>query len=708
LNKSHSLISRLCALVALILAFCYGLGRVGFEHQTLDIVKALGLSWCVLFLPALISGFFVGKRGPGAFGDECLLTIGLLAVLTFAGWISTNGIYLLYFLLPLGVLLFFCQFARTLRTPERESRWSWLAAVLLGSGIAATCWNGRHLSPLFFEMLSSGEFSGTADFGKGIDTLFHLSIAQMIKTYGVATIGIDGLIPIKYHYGSHFVLAQFSRLMDMHPLLTYQISYPVIFYPVFIKIFLLTSLQVRKCLDLDFSTFSPPSWVVLLVLIFGYVPYMLLNKVGLNLETVWVSESYLFSLIVLFCLISVSIGFWEQATAKGQPRMLPVTLLYALTLLILFTIIGFFKASTMAVLLAVVAYMFLRLKVYRNFLLGTWTLLTALIFTLVVFQVTSIRQTPSQTFFYSISQFVSVHWLLFIPGYYLLTGVTIGFFLAVLATSTQGLKERFFKNKLLLAEILCISSLAGFGSLTIFGMEGGSSFYFSEVQYWMAASLLLALMPQIEYYLKFRFRSHSAILVGKAILVLLFFVVALNVSTRWFVSLYSNYHTRKQIIYYQNGVIPFIDNYTLAKKLTTLSGSKLIQLGKVFTAPAQDSLNLIPMYRTLRSIRELDLLENKNSTVAFVNNYLRFIDGFPCYKYPFLIPSLAGIATWQGWDKEACYWIGNYGFEDYEKRNRSFYNASIDSLCQDIRGTRFSQILLYDLNNNGHSIRACR
>lgn len=66
------------------------------------------------------------------------------------------------------------------------------------------------------------------------DTPFHVSIAAMIKNYGVASTGLHGLVPVPYHVFSHELMAAVSVLSGAPVLVVYGVAHWVFFVPVLI------------------------------------------------------------------------------------------------------------------------------------------------------------------------------------------------------------------------------------------------------------------------------------------------------------------------------------------------------------------------------------------------------------------------------------------------------------------------------------------
>lgn len=121
------------------------------------------------------------------------------------------------------------------------------------------------------------------------DTLFHASIAAMIKKYGVVSTGLHGLIETPYHAFSHFLMASISFLSGISVIETYGVAGWVLFAPMLIFC------VVACCAMIDRSQNLP------MPLVWGFTTLLLtILPYFLNKWAVWdsffVSESYLVSL----------------------------------------------------------------------------------------------------------------------------------------------------------------------------------------------------------------------------------------------------------------------------------------------------------------------------------------------------------------------------------------------------------------------------
>lgn len=64
------------------------------------------------------------------------------------------------------------------------------------------------------------------------DTLFHASVASMIKTYGMPSTGLNGLVPLHYHVLSNRIVAGLSELSGIGVLEVYGATPTVVFAPL--------------------------------------------------------------------------------------------------------------------------------------------------------------------------------------------------------------------------------------------------------------------------------------------------------------------------------------------------------------------------------------------------------------------------------------------------------------------------------------------
>jgi hypothetical protein len=138
-----------------------------------------------------------------------------------------------------------------------------------------------------------------------IDPIFHSAIASMIRTYGVVSTGLHGLIPLQYHAFSHFLLAAMSYAVNMPVFAAYGTIYLVAIVPLLIVLVVATAESFQpSCSNAQFTI-----RLLFVVLSFGgflgYLPDGLFYRYGLWGDF-FVSESYTIGLI---CLLGMMASF---------------------------------------------------------------------------------------------------------------------------------------------------------------------------------------------------------------------------------------------------------------------------------------------------------------------------------------------------------------------------------------------------------------
>jgi len=122
------------------------------------------------------------------------------------------------------------------------------------------------------------------------DTLFHAAIASMIKTYGVASTGLNGLVEINYHVFSHRLFAALSDLSGAPVLAVYGLAPYVLFVPILLFSLCYAATKVSGAQTIATATYSWSLGCILLVALPG------LFYSWAVWDSFFVSESYLVAL----------------------------------------------------------------------------------------------------------------------------------------------------------------------------------------------------------------------------------------------------------------------------------------------------------------------------------------------------------------------------------------------------------------------------
>ena len=129
------------------------------------------------------------------------------------------------------------------------------------------------------------------------DTRFHAAIAFIIENFGRPSIAVDGLLPLKYHFGSHYWFAALSIMTDAEPAASYGAAVPIVAAPLLLTATILCGLAADRGIK-----------PVTHYLAFGIALVFLADS--LDIKSYYISESYTFALIALLLLLPV-LANWQ-------------------------------------------------------------------------------------------------------------------------------------------------------------------------------------------------------------------------------------------------------------------------------------------------------------------------------------------------------------------------------------------------------------
>lgn len=132
-----------------------------------------------------------------------------------------------------------------------------------------------------------------------IDTLYHSSIAESIVTNGYPSIQQNAPIFLKYHTLSHYLVAVISICLKLPAYITYNYLFPTLFMPFFTFLLLKTVLVFRAYLKKNLY-FSFIDYVFIAGIITGFMFFNFQQNAAFGIYPIYISESYLISLIGLF------------------------------------------------------------------------------------------------------------------------------------------------------------------------------------------------------------------------------------------------------------------------------------------------------------------------------------------------------------------------------------------------------------------------
>jgi hypothetical protein len=472
----------------MVLGLMYWSLRIGFVNPLIPIIASAGLGLLFINVPVLISQALKDRERPHkwlrSYSFAWLLTFAFLAG---AGRLAvsddTSPTILIAVLGGISFLVVLFHWIRTTRVRNA-------ILLVIGSGFFATwaggvVWGRIYKSPVFMEMLVSN----------GIvhhDAVTLAALGNMLRTYHVASVGLDGLPYMAYHWGTPWLFAQLSNLTGQSVLEFYQLGYPVTMIPLFFGGVLAFSAQIQKGEGNRGFRF----WAVFLGATVGLIPVMGLDALGVWTSNLTISESYAVAVPFALMLAATVIEFWRErrdvifsrdATALdfGFLALVPGGGL---------VILGYLKISLMILAFLGLTFAALRARVWKRLplvLIAAW--ISVLVF-ITYERVSLVAHHEGIVPLDFLRSFVPrVWWPFFIPAQLFWSLLYIVLRLRQERARTIGdVAELVRARRILDLEIVAVVAVLGILPGFILHIDGGSAFYFSDVQRWLSVGLLLA------------------------------------------------------------------------------------------------------------------------------------------------------------------------------------------------------------------------
>jgi hypothetical protein len=249
---------------------------------------------------------------------------------------------------------------RMLRLLARNASWRRAIAPLLG-GAAVGYWTfllsfvDGYKTPWINEAALLGQVH--------VDLLFHSAIVNMLRSYGVGSIGVDGVLPFPYYFGSHRIVEALISILRVPPLEFYSVVFPLLLGPLFLAVFFFFAVSFQRYIVNDQRSNpdrpggrSSLFWWLLVIVFIGVFPAQFRRQLGL-FDNVFHSES--FGIGMLFAYLP-GILFFECTGCQSSTRLNGGWLVLGGGFL---AGICALKLSVACVLAGAAAYLLLRLKV---------------------------------------------------------------------------------------------------------------------------------------------------------------------------------------------------------------------------------------------------------------------------------------------------------------------------------------------------------
>ncbi|HNP07884.1 MAG TPA: hypothetical protein PKN99_09660, partial [Cyclobacteriaceae bacterium] len=618
-------------------------------------------------------------------GRSALLTLASICLVLLVSFIVPyGGQWISNILMFTGYIFFVIALLVLLKSNKLvASLILFLFAGLFGVWLFGRVYSSYH-SPLALENLTFGGISH--------DTFYNSSVMEMIKTFGIPSTGLNGTPYLPYHWGSHWILSRFSILLDASSIEIYNLVYPSLFLCLFLKgllgfaydLFLLTTKR-------DNANIRPgiTFWVVFFVFNIGFLPSAFLANWA-NWEQ-WVeSESYSIGMLCFFLLASLTLYLFSKSK---EHQSLKFNRVYFFPLAALVPLLGLMKISVLVIAIAVLIYLVFKLRFFKDWVILVTVVLTLALsfFVLRITASTYISNDENDNFFlfHFLKTWTLKDWRgLFYYIHYFYTILYIVLRIRELKITLINLKEYFLTNKLLDIEILILISIVGLLPAFIFRIDGGSAYYFTDIQARISGAFLLFYILRDQFFAEKRFLQFTgrfallvpAILLMSVSIIFTKFESAINLNLLSRIEFAQRYGGES---HYAKVASADIMKYTSGK-----ASDVWLKLKEMKWMPGQ-GLAVNPKYEFLMRLIALDkldlgekrkmLLHVPHSNQAFWKNF-----GANTVTTSFIIPALTGISSIGGMPEsidESLYL--NYGFHTYRDKFReySYKQPAIDSLC---------------------------
>lgn len=688
---------------ALILSVLYLLARSGFGNPLFPVVVTLGVALFIICVPLYASTRLsmdrVAAGTPEWWKCQPFLSLVAIALTALAGASADRiGAAPSTLIVALGVSAAVWVMVRWFKAIGLAGALAIIGSASLFFGWAGgVAWSSRHKHPLFQEALAT---SGNVHH----DALFNSAVGNMIQAYGIPSTGVDGVPYIPYHYGASWLHAQWADLAALDLLSFYNLGPTVVMIPVFGFALLLFVVEVRAALrrrgrapvrplELDYVAGG-----ALLAGTIGVIPSTGLTAMGIWNTHVLISESYTTGLPVFLFVAALLLVFHDSGAIVSGRRPSALFLLVALPLML--AALGFLKVSLMILTLGAVGWTALRQGLWRDTLVVAAAGISVITAVGLYFVVSLPSQNQGVVPLAFMRSSIEPGWWIWFPFVHLFwSWVYVVARAREEGVRTSGdLVARFRDRRLLDAELVAAIAVTGFIPGLVLEIHGGSAFYFSDVQRWIALPLVMAMgagwlaRPQRNPDAPSGIFAKKQLIAGMrlsnvalVLLALPLLGTALRNATRAQETALRQNLTIRRDVYALAGVVPPVAwRYSRDEAIL------------------RTGLQHSPRYRLVSALRTLDDLPRaqKRITALFIpQSDSIFWNLLPeperCSIVSLAAPALSGMAMIDGMPPAGCGYTDQYAFGFFSPRRGSQTEADVTdaSVCTRAVGKGFLRVV---------------
>ncbi len=649
----------------------------GSEHFFHPILSALVLSIFLLNFPQAYriaeSKFKLPLSNRWLTSDAALSLIGLI-ILIVAG--NIFSFYVLHVFYLISFSLFAYVFYSWFQGRNNKQTYLFLGiSILFSIWVASLIWKYGLRSPLFFEELIF--FDNTSTYKTFKDVLFHSSIINMIQAHNIPSTGLDGIPSFVFYFGSHWIFGNLAKLLDISPIIFYNLAFPIIFTPFMFSSLLLLAINLKKwqensnlgnwSLRADFKF-----WLIFFIANIGFIYYPYAHN---NMILLWYlhihGASYSLGLTFAFLFLGMLLSINHNNALTNIEFVF-----FLLVLPFMLVLIGFTKLSTVLLILPLLFYLFIRLKLYKNLMYSfSAIIVSGISIIVVIISFTIANQATTGYNAQSVSLFDPFNllrtwikpslWLffLFFCCFWSILFITLRLWYERKINNVSHLKTLFISKQLIDVEIIIILCVVGLLPGMLFHLPPYNhpnsmtvNVYFFDFQNWIALAFILASMGKFQNL--FQKKTYLIILAICGICIL-------------------NYTYQIQAVYNRQ-----------------LQLSQLIKNNPNYLSTTEGKI-----INLLRQIgKDMPLSEKKKTLVFIPQSNKDFWNAKleECYAVPFSVPAMTGMAMLDGLPPTHCQPKGAYGYESYENFGVRTEKQNTKALCSKALDKGFSQVLRID------------
>lgn len=690
----------------------YWFARDGFANSPWPVIRAVALAIVLINAPYAVRMLI--RRRTLEYGwatSYSFLWLLTLAVTAAFGWLVPFIAFSPF--IPLAIVAV-VAFLILLVDWARHSGWKPALALVVASALFSTwaagvVWGRIYKSPLFLEMLMQ---DGVVHH----DGVALAALGNMIRTYHVPSVGLDGLPYMAYHWGTPWLFAQWSNLAGFSLNEFYQLVFPVTMIPLFFGGIITFALEARYAIfqrrlaDIrtaytgESQAFDPrlgaTFWLLFLAATIGFMPIAGMDAMGVWTSNLMISESYTVAVPVALLLGSTAIVFWQSgggASLRDRGSVKD----YAFMVVVLpagIIALGYLKISLMILSFIAVMFVALRLGAHRRWPLVLIGIITTALVVLVYGQVSLPAHREGVVPLDFLKGFVPLAWWPF----FLLLHLFWSLLFIVLRLRQEGARTvgdvtSLVQNaRILDVELVVIVAAAGVAPGLVLHIDGGSAFYFSDVQRWLAVGLLLAgagsLVPRMP-----RWRGSDLRFIAVAVIAIPLIVSMTRNSYHWTSRMLRANSATRHAFY------PESERATIPEGIKSL---RYLRDPVKLEAGLARARNANPV-RGLLALDELSLAQKRRTVVFVPQTEERYwnILGRPgaCAFSGFLVPALTGMAMIDGMPAVGCKLSPYYGLSIFQERKRAQVPADTDPvrLCSRAVKLGFARVMTLRFDERG-------